>query len=47
MELADEYNEKNLKRDCIEWVKKEITITNVASFYYNTIKYDAEVIIRL
>ncbi|GAB1868571.1 RCC1 and BTB domain-containing protein 1-like isoform X2 [Camponotus japonicus] len=42
MELADEYNEKNLKRDCIEWVKKEITIANVASFYYNTIKYDAE-----
>jgi RCC1 and BTB domain-containing protein len=38
--LANDYEEKDLKRKCIEIIKNNITIENVCSLYCCSIKYD-------
>ncbi|KAL6419871.1 hypothetical protein ACFW04_011130 [Cataglyphis niger] len=42
IKLADSYDEKNLKRDCIQMIKKNITLANVVRFYYKAIEYEAK-----
>ncbi|XP_025261726.1 RCC1 and BTB domain-containing protein 1-like isoform X1 [Camponotus floridanus] len=42
MKLADLYNETNLKKNCSQIIKQAITVSNVAFFYNEAIKYNAK-----
>ncbi|KMQ82992.1 rcc1 and btb domain-containing protein 1, partial [Lasius niger] len=43
MQLADEYYETNLKRECDQIIRKAITASNVAFFYNKAIECNAKV----